>query len=170
VSWNEIFGLSAHPLEFVVRGAIMYLALFLLFRVVIRRRVGAVGMSDILLTVIIADAAQSGLSGESKSVTEALIVVATIFALNYLIDWLNYHVPALHKLLEPSPLPLIEDGRILRRNLRHEFVTLDELKSKLREHGVVDVAEVEKAYMEAEGEISVIKRQGRRPEPATSAR
>ena len=63
VSWNEIFGLSGTPLDFVIRGSIMYLTLFLLFRVVIRRRVGAVGMSDILLTVVIADAAQSGLSG-----------------------------------------------------------------------------------------------------------
>jgi uncharacterized membrane protein YcaP (DUF421 family) len=163
VSWSEIFGLSGTPLEFVIRGTIMYLTLFLLFRVVIRRRVGAVGMSDILLTVVIADAAQSGLSGEAKSVTEALIVVGTIFAWNWLIDWLNYRVPALHNLLEPPALPLIENGRVLHRNLRHEFITPDELRSRLRQHGITEPAQVKKAYMEADGEVTVIKREA----PAT---
>jgi uncharacterized membrane protein YcaP (DUF421 family) len=161
VSWSELFGLSGNPLEFVVRGSLMYLTLFLLFRAVIRRRVGAIGMSDMLLVVIIADASQSGLSGDSKSVTEALIVVGTIFAWNALIDWLNFHVPALHSLLEPSPLPLIENGRVLHRNLRHEFVTPGELRSKLREHGVTDPGQVEKAYMEPDGEVTVIKSSGR---------
>ena len=171
LNWQEIFGLSASPLEPILRGTIMYLALFVLFRVVIRRRVGAIGISDMLLVVIIADAAQSGLSGEAKSITEAILVVGTIFAWNWFVDWLNFHVPALRDVLEPPPLPLIEHGRILRRNLRHEFVTLDELRSKLREHGISEPAEVEKACMEPDGEISVIKKAGFRPTtPATSRR
>jgi uncharacterized membrane protein YcaP (DUF421 family) len=153
-----MFALQGSPLEPFLRGTIMYLALFLLFRVVIRRRIGAVGISDILLVVIIADAAQSGLSGEAKSITEALIVVGTIVAWNWIIDWLNYHVPALQSLLEPPPLPLIENGRILRRNLHHEHITMEELKSKLREHGVADPSAVEKAYMESDGEVTVIKK------------
>jgi uncharacterized membrane protein YcaP (DUF421 family) len=161
MNWNEIFGLSASPLEPVIRGTLMYLCLFVLFRVVIRRRVGAVGMSDILLVVIIADAAQSGLSGEARSVTEALLVVGTIFAWNWIIDWLNFHVSALQTLLEPPPLPLIENGRILHRNRRHELITMDELNSRLREHGVSDHSEVEKAVMESDGEVTVIKKKHR---------
>jgi uncharacterized membrane protein YcaP (DUF421 family) len=160
VDWSQIFGLSESPLDAIIRGTIMYLALFVLFRVVIRRRVGAIGMSDILLTVIIADAAQSGLSGEAKSVTEAMIVVGTIFFWNHLIDWLNYRVPALQGVLEPPPLALIENGRINRRNMRHEFVTMEELKAFLREKGVTDPSQVEKAYMESDGEVSVIKKRG----------
>ena len=158
LSWNEIFGISSSVLEPVIRGTIMYLVLFVLFRVVIRRRVGAIGMSDLLLVVIIADAAQSGLSGEAKSITEALLVVGTIFFWNWFIDWLNYHVPALQGWLEAPPLPLVENGRILRGNLRHEFVTEQELKSKLREKGVDDLKEVAKAHMESDGTVSVIKR------------
>jgi uncharacterized membrane protein YcaP (DUF421 family) len=165
VSWHELFAMPGSLLEPIVRGTIMYLALFALFRLVIRRRVGAVGMSDILLVVIIADASQSGLSGDGKSITEALIVVGTIFFWNWVIDWLNYHVPALHKVLEPPPLPLIQNGRVLRANLRHEYVTLDELESKLREHGITRFSEVDKAFMEPEGEISVI----RKPSPSSTA-
>ena len=44
VDWNEIFGLSVSPWELIIRGSAMYLFLFLVFRVVIRRRIGAVGI------------------------------------------------------------------------------------------------------------------------------
>jgi uncharacterized membrane protein YcaP (DUF421 family) len=156
--WNEIFGLSVSPLELVIRGTAMYLFLFLLFRVVVRRRVGAVGMADILVLVIIADAAQNGMSGEYRSITEGAILIATIITWNVLLDWATYKSSRLQKILEPPPLLLIDNGRVLRRNLRVEFVSEDELRSKLREHGVTDYAQVAKAYMEGDGEVSVIKR------------
>jgi uncharacterized membrane protein YcaP (DUF421 family) len=167
MDWGEIFGLTVSPWEMIVRGTAMYLFLFLLFRVVIRRRVGAVGIGDILLLVIIADAAQNAMSGDYKSVSDGAILVATIVAWNVFTDWLTYLSPALQKLLEPPPLLLVDRGRMLRRHLRMEFVSEQELRSKLREHGVTDLAEVEKAYMESDGEVSVIKRKGgRQPAPS----
>jgi uncharacterized membrane protein YcaP (DUF421 family) len=136
----------------------LYLFLFLLFRVVIKRRVGAVGMADILILVIVADAAQNGMSGEYRSVTEGFILVGTILGWSVLIDWLTYAIPALQRVLEPPPLLLIDDGRVLWRHLRHEFVSETELRSKLREHGVTEPSEVEKAYMEPDGQITVLKK------------
>ena len=50
LDWGAIFGLTVSPLELVVRGTAMYLFLFLIFRVVVRRRIGAVGMADILVS------------------------------------------------------------------------------------------------------------------------
>jgi uncharacterized membrane protein YcaP (DUF421 family) len=158
LDWGEIFGLSVSPWELVIRGTAMYLFLFAIFRLVVRRRIGAVGMADILVLVIIADAAQNGMAGEYRSVTDGAILVGTIIAWNTLIDWLNYRVPALRNWLEAPPLPLVDNGRLLHRNLRHEFVTEAELQSKLREHGISDIAEVQKAVMEADGAISVIRR------------
>jgi uncharacterized membrane protein YcaP (DUF421 family) len=158
VDWSEVFGLSVSPLETLARGTAMYWFLFLLFRLVIRRRVGAVGISDILLLVIIADASQNALSGNYKSVTDGFILVATILGWNMLVDGLTYASTTLQRLLEPPPLLLIDRGRLLRRHLRLEFVNEDELRAKLREHGITEYAEVEKAYMESDGEVSVIKR------------
>jgi len=158
LDWSGMFGLSVPPLELIIRGSAMYLLLFLLFRVVVRRRVGAVGMADILVLVIVADAAQNAMSGEYKSVTDGAILVGTILAWDMLIDWLNYRVPALRGWLEPPPLLLVRDGRIIHRNLRHEFVTEEELKSKLREKGVTQVGQVREARMESDGEVSVIKK------------
>ena len=91
----------------------MYLFLFVLFRVVIRRRIGAVGMADILVLVIMADAAQNAMSGEYKSITDGAILVGTIIAWDVLIDWLNFRAPALRPWLEPPPLLLVREGQLI---------------------------------------------------------
>jgi uncharacterized membrane protein YcaP (DUF421 family) len=158
MDWGELFGLSVSPWELIVRGSAMYLFLFALFRVVVKRRIGAVGMADILILVIVADAAQNGMAGEYRSITDAFILVGTLIGWNMLIDWLTFRFPALQKLLEPPPLLLIDHGRVLHRHLRIELMSESDLQTKLREHGITDPREVAKAYIEPDGQVTVLKK------------
>ena len=156
--WQELFGLSVSPVELMIRGSAVYWFLVIIFRVVLRRDTGSVGIADILLLVIIADAAQNAMAGEYRSITDGLILVSTIIGWNVLIDWLSYRFPTIRRIFEPKPLQLVRDGRILRRNLAKELVAESELMSKLRVNGVDDVKDVKAAYMEPDGEITVIKK------------
>ena len=158
LNWNEVFGITVSPLELVVRGTAMYFFLLVIFRVVIKRRIESIGMADLLILLIIADASQNGMSGDYRSVSEAFILVATIIGWNQLIDWLTYTVPWLQKILEPPPLLLIDKGQILWRHMRKEYLSESELRSKLREHSITDLKEVEKAYMEPDGQFTVLKK------------
>jgi uncharacterized membrane protein YcaP (DUF421 family) len=164
LDWQALFT-PEMPLEMLVRGSAMYWFLFLLFRLVVRRRVGAVGIGDVLLLVIIADAAQNAMGGEYRSVSDGMILVLTIVGWNTLIDWATYRWAAIERLLQPPPLLLVRNGRILHRHLRMEFISEAELRGKLREHGVTDPAEVEAAYMETDGAVSVIRRRERAASP-----
>lgn len=156
--WSQVFALSVSPLELIVRGSAIYLFLFAVFRFVMRRDLGSVGVSDVLILVLVADAAQNGMAGEYKSISDGLILVSTILAWNFLLDWLCYRSPAIARLLQPRELLLVSNGRIERRGLRREYMTVEELMSKLREHGIADVREVESAHMEGDGQISVVKK------------
>jgi uncharacterized membrane protein YcaP (DUF421 family) len=157
-AWHDMFFPTHSLLEMFVRGTIMYVAIFLLLRFVLKRQTGGLGTPDILLIVLLADAAQNGMANEYRSVTEGLVVVCTIIFWNFAIDWLEVHVPALGKWLRPEPLLLIKDGQVLRKHLRQELITMDELMSHLREEGVSQPDEVAKAYVEPDGSISVKKR------------
>jgi uncharacterized membrane protein YcaP (DUF421 family) len=158
MDWSELFGLSVSPWELIIRGSSMYLFLFILFRVVVKRRVGAVGTGDILILVIVADAAQNGMAGEYRSITDAFILVGTLIAWNTLVDWLTFRWPRLQKILEPPPLLLIDDGRVLWQHMKQEYMSEADLKTKLREHGVSDPREVAKAFMEPDGQMTVLKK------------
>jgi uncharacterized membrane protein YcaP (DUF421 family) len=156
--WQELFGLSVSPLELIIRGSAIYWFLVLTFRFVLRRDTGSVGMADIMLLVIIADAAQNAMAGEYRSITDGLILISTIIGWNILIDRLSFYSPTIRRFFEPAPVRLVREGRVLWRNLRREHIAEDELKAKLREEGVDDVKEVKAAYFEPDGNISVIKR------------
>ena len=156
IDWKDVFVPTVSPLEVVLRGTFVYLLLFFVLRV-LRWEAGALGISDLLVVVLIADAAQNAMSSEYKSVTEGAVLVGTIVAWDYSLDWLGYRFPAVGRLLRPAPLPLVKDGRALRQNMRKEMVTVEELMSQLREQGVEDVGEVKKCCLEGDGHISVIK-------------
>lgn len=168
VDWDAVFGISTSLAEVVVRGTLMYWALFILFRFVIRRDVGAVGIADVLLIVLIADAAQNGMSGDSRSVTEGVLLVGTLVAWNQLLDALSYHYPPVAKLTRPAPLKLVENGVMLRRNMAREWITPDELLEKLREQGASSVEEVAWACMESNGTVTVRKRSDESGSPDAS--
>lgn len=158
--WYSLF-IPNHSIgELLLRGSIMYLALFIMLRVLVRRRVGALSMTDLLVIVLIADAAQNGMAGEYKSITEGVILCGTIIAWCLLLDWIAFHVPALRDWLEPPSRVLITNGHIQWRHMREEWVTEEELMSQLRQHGIDNVNDVACASVEPDGEISVIKRHG----------
>jgi uncharacterized membrane protein YcaP (DUF421 family) len=157
IDWKAVFVPSGSVLEIILRGTFIYLFLFVLFRV-LRRGAGAIGISDLLVIVIIADAAQNAMSAEYKSVTEGAILVATIVGWDYLLDWLGFRFSAFRKLLHPPALLLIKDGRVNERNLRKEMISEEELLGELREQGVEAVKDVKYSYMESNGHISVVKK------------
>jgi uncharacterized membrane protein YcaP (DUF421 family) len=158
IDWQSAFVPTVSLLEVVLRGTFVYLLLFFVLRV-LRREAGALGISDLLVVVLIADAAQNAMSSEYKSLTEGAVLVGTIVLWDYSLDWLGYRFPAVGRLLRPAPLPLVKDGRALRRNMRKEMVSMEELMSLLREQGVEHLSEVKKCCLEGDGQISVIKKE-----------
>ncbi len=163
MDWRGAFIPDAPLLEIVVRGTVVYLVLFLLLRFVLTRQSGTVGVADLLVIVLIADAAQNAMSAGYNSVTDGLLLVSVIVFWAYALDWLGYHVPWLGRLIRPRALLLVKNGRMLRENMRKELISYDELMSQLRLSGLEDVSEVERAYMEENGRISVVAKSGRQP-------
>ncbi len=157
VDLAELFRLSMPLAEIVLRASAVYVFLFLIFRFVIRRDVGSVDIADVLLLVLVADASQNAMAGEYTTVTDGLVLVSTLIGWNVLLDWLAFRYPAVRRLVEPSSLPLVRHGRLLRRNLRREFITEEELFALLREQGVEDIAQVKLACLEPDGNFSVIR-------------
>ena len=167
---ETMFQLTVNPVELILRGTAMYWFLFLLFRFALRRDARAIGIADVLLLVLIADASQNAMAGGYESVTDGVILVATIAGWNWLLDFGTWRFPAFARLMEPRPLPLVRNGRLLRRNLRREFITEDEIKAKLREQGIEKLDQVKAVTMESDGEISVIRLDGVADQAAGAAK
>jgi len=160
IDWISIFIPTLSLIEIVIRGTIIYLVLFFFLRL-LRRDTGSIGIADLLVVVLIADAAQNALGSKYESITEGIVLVGTIFFWNYALDWLAYKFPAFQRLVRPKPLLLIENGVLMRRNLQKEMITKEELMSQLREQGIEEITEVKECYLEGDGKISIVAKSGR---------
>jgi len=145
-----------HTLEVMLRGALMYLVLYLLLRVVLRRELGETGATDILVVVLLADAAQNGMAGRYTSITDGVALVVAILGTSALLDMLSYRWRWFARLIKPRPVMLVRNGQVDRRALRRQLMTMDELWSHLRENGVDSLDAVEEVWMESDGRMSVI--------------
>jgi uncharacterized membrane protein YcaP (DUF421 family) len=164
VDWGSVFALQAPLAETFVRGSALYLGLLVLLRLSPAREAGGVGLPDLLVMVLLADAAQNAMAGPHHAVADGLALLVTIVLWSVFLDWLGYRWGFVHRLLQPRSVRLVRDGRVVAANLRRELMTRDELVAQLRQHGVEDVEQVKGAWIESDGRISVVRHPSRDPQ------
>ena len=154
---SDVFQMQQTLSEAFLRSTAIYWCIYLLFRLGGRRNIGSLGFADIVVVILVSEAVGNGLSGPSDTVTDGLIVAAGIVLWSFLVDRLGYFFPVVSRVLEPNRLLLIKNGVLQLNNMRREYVTRAELMEQLRINGVQELAQVKRAYLESNGEISVIK-------------
>ncbi len=155
---REVLGLTLPLWEICLRGSLAYLALVLLVRLVPKRNAGHISPNDLLTLIVVGTVASDAVVGDASSVGDIVLLVLIVLGWSWVLDELEFRVPFVRRILRDKQTALIEDGRMLRRNMRRELVTEEELMAALRVAGVADLSEVRSACMEADGEISVIKK------------
>ena len=155
VQWDKLFIFTISPIELFIRGTVIYLFILVLMRV-LRREPGTVGIADLLMVVLIADASQNAMAGEYHTVLDGLILILTIVFWNFFMDWLSLRSQVIERLTFPAPISLFEHRTMNRANMRKQFVTPEQLLSMMREHGIDDLSKVKAIFIEGSGHVSVI--------------
>lgn len=145
-------------LNLVIRVSIVYLAILLLLRISGKRQLGQMGATEFVSILLISNAVQNSMNGGDNSLTGGLILAAVLIALSTLISYLTYHSPFFSHIFEGTPTLLIHKGKLVRKNLQHERLSTTELKVLLRKQGIHDFQSVETAVLEADGTLSVTKK------------
>lgn len=160
VDLATIFSFTVSPLDLVLRGTLMYWFLFIVLRFILRRDVGSLGISDFLFVVILGDAAQNSMIGSASSATDGMVLIATLVFWSYMLDFMSFKFPLVARFTSAPRMCLVRDGKLQRRNMRRELITDEELNAKIRHEGVDNLADVKRMYLEADGEMSLIRRDG----------
>jgi uncharacterized membrane protein YcaP (DUF421 family) len=100
------------------------------------------------------------MAGGYDTFAEGAVLVLTIVGWNWLLDFLSFHFAPVRRFTSPSRLTLVSQGVVNLRNLRREYISLPELHEKLREQGIENMRDVKVAYLEGDGQISVIRKSG----------
>ena len=146
-------------LEKVLRPLVVYFFLLVAFRLEGKRELGQITPFDLIILLTISNVLQNAMIGPDNSLTGGIIGGLTLFVANGLVGRLTLYSPRIAMLLEGKPTPLIENGRILGRNLRREVMTRSELDRAIRKHGLepeADLPRIKRALLEQDGTVTII--------------
>jgi uncharacterized membrane protein YcaP (DUF421 family) len=145
-------------MDIVLRGIVVFFALFLLMRVIGKRELSHLEPFDLILLIILGDAVQQGLTQDDYSLTGALLAIGTIAVLQVAFSYLNFRFPRLRPLLNGEPIVVVQDGKAIERNLERERLTLDDVAESARLQGIGSLEDVAWGVLDTSGTISFIKK------------
>ena len=143
-------------MDIVVRAFLAFLFIFLLTRLIGRRELSTLQPFDLLLLVVVGDMLQQGVTQNDLSFTGLVLVVGMFGLLTLALSYAGWRFPRVRPLLEPEPLILVEDGKVIEKNLRKERITAEEVAGEARIQQISSLDDVQWALLESGGRISFI--------------
>ena len=144
-------------MESVIRAAIAYVVLMLLFRVAGKRSLAEVTSFDLVLLLIISEATQQAMIDNDNSMTNALLLVSTLIGMNILLSVVTKRWKPLDRWIEDVPLVILRNGEPIRERMRKERIDELEILSAARlSHGLERMDQIRFAVLERTGGISIV--------------
>jgi uncharacterized membrane protein YcaP (DUF421 family) len=143
-------------MDLVFRALVLFGGVYILLRVVGRRELAQMAPIDFILLIVLGDAIQQGLTQDDYSVTGAFIVIFTIAVIQVVLGYVTFRSHRVRMVLEGEPMVLVEDGRIIEKNLKRSRIAAEELAEEARLSQVSSLKDVAWAVLETSGKISII--------------
>ena len=147
----------------ICRTLIIYFALLITMRILGKRQLGELELSEFVLGALIADLASHPLQDMGIPLINGLVPIITLFCCEVLIAGLTMKSIRLRTVFFGKPSVLIARGQIVQREMRRNRFTLDELMQELRSQGITDPQDVEYGVLETNGKLSLILSPARQP-------
>jgi uncharacterized membrane protein YcaP (DUF421 family) len=145
-------------MDLVIRAVVAFAFVYLLTRVIGRRELSSLEPFDLILLVMIGDLMQQGVTQNDFSVTGAILVGGTIGLMTLFVSYLSFHFPRLRPALDGEPVIVVEDGRLIERNLRSNRITREELAAAARQQQIASIEDVRWGVLETNGRLSFIQK------------
>ncbi|MCU7247334.1 DUF421 domain-containing protein [Pseudomonas koreensis] len=144
-------------MDSILRAAAMYVALMVLFKIAGRRSLAELTTFDFVLLMIIGEATQQALLGDDFSLTNAMLVIVTLIAIDVGLSLLKQRSGWVSRLIDGEPTIIVENGKLLHHRLRHaRLVEADVMEAARSSQGIEKIEQIKFAIIERNGKISVI--------------
>ena len=152
-------------LTIFIRTVLIYVLLTIIMRVMGKRQLGELDVSELVITILLSEIASLPITNPERSLTDAIIPIVTLAALEILTSALILASPKLKNLLSSKPSVLIAHGIVDKKAMRKVRISIEDLVSQIRQNGIFELDEVDYAILEENGKMSIIpKSKNRQPD------
>lgn len=153
-----MFAISGgHVLEIIARVTLVYAACMVLLRVAGRREMSQLSPMDLLAMLLLSETVSPALTAGDDTVTGGVIAAGTLIGLCVITGWISYRHRGLERAMQGVAAVLIQDGAVRPAILRRYRISADDLQTALHQNGVLSVQEIARAFVEPDGQITMIK-------------
>ncbi|MEO8446865.1 MAG: YetF domain-containing protein [bacterium] len=138
-----------------IESIAIYLLVIFCLRLIGKKGLSELSVPDLVLVILIGEALGSLIPEENRFVS-AIVCIASLTFVNFLLTRFLFKSKKFKKLVEGSPVVLVRNGRVFDSNLRSEKVTMEDLYEAIRSKGVDSLEKVDLAMLETDGEISIL--------------
>ncbi len=146
-------------MDSILRAAVVYLLLLVLFRITGRRALAQITAFDFVLLLIIAEATQQAMLEDDNSMTNGFLVVTTLLSLDLGLLALSGRSRIIDLLINDAPLVLVKDGRLLQERMTKSRVSEGDILQSARQQGLERMEQIKYAVLERNGNISIIPKE-----------
>lgn len=144
-------------MDSVLRAAVMYLVLMILFKIAGRRSLADLNTFDFVLLLIIGEATQQALLGDDFSITNSVLIIATLIAIDVGFSQIKQRSKRIALLMDGGPTVIVENGEPLHRRMKKARVTEADIMEAARSNqGIARMSDIRYAIIERNGTISII--------------
>ncbi len=140
----------------LIRTIILYLLIIFGIRLMGKRQIGQLEPSELVLSLLIADLAAVPMQDFGTPLVSGIIPILTLLCLSTILSVVTVKSVRFRAILCSRPSVIVQDGKIIPREMQKNRFTVDELMEELRVNGYTDLNKIKFAILETNGRISVL--------------
>jgi len=146
-----------------VRTLVLYLVIVCGLRLMGKRQLGELQPSELVVTILISNLATLPIEETSVPLLGGVGPILLLVCFEVVVSWISLKSRTARRFISGKPIVVVEEGKIAENRLRELRFSLDDLMEELRQSGIFDIREVERAVVETNGKLSVYPKFGARP-------
>lgn len=141
----------------VIRTLFFYFFITFAYRIMGKREIGQLGVIDLIVSILIAEIVAISIEKTDESIFLAVLPISVLVLLEIGLGFLSIKSRLFNKIFGGKPTIIINEGKVVYKNLVNQRYTIDDLLLELRKKGIASIEEVEYAFLETNGQLSIFK-------------
>ena len=142
-------------IETILRTLFFYFFIVMSYRIMGKREVGQLGLIDLIISILIAELVALGIEKIDQSLWMTLLPIIVLVLLEIVLGYLSIKSRKINKILGGKTTLIINNGKIVYKNLINQRYSLDDLLLELRKQSISSIEDVEYALLEPNGDLSI---------------
>lgn len=140
----------------LLRTIIMYFFIVVLFRIMGKREIGQLSIIDLVVSIMLAELAVVAIENNNTPLLQAILPMILLMSIQVAMSYVSLKSQKLRELLDGKPSVLIKQGKIDEKEMKKQRYNFNDLLTQLREKNVRNLHDVEFAFLETSGKLSVV--------------